>query len=975
MSGDADSDDVVTTDASDEAEQVPNRATLVDQVHNLLPAQSNLSHEDIGAALDILEPMVPRHDQASDGLATSWDELSEFAQTFLELPVGTPGLEALKELVLAANGALRTVPAPSQAAIHAHHLKARGAYDDDTLITGTDNKSVGRDWDSDASALVVDLQTVAVVESGDHGAVTLVKSTVEAAPWPEGTRLYRAPYAPQTAPDSSRPYRIRTSLGTWWVAGDVVAELVANDPARKPGAQFLLLGSQDLDLSRAVATAAGTPVWSATGTATLHTNDTSGTSHPVRVRTAAGDRPVGQWAVSLPNLSPPLGTSEELSGQYLYEADGPAQWVRDADVVTFSIVNSVTHEPIGRASFTAGEMEPRQAPFALMTSMRESFTYHPAYEQTVLVAKEATPWTSLPPGSAVYVFAGHHDRYGRFWWVVRSGDKVVLMWGKPESAAGYLKRRPSLEQMRQQTPGHSPHLLVLHCAAGGVPVGSMAQGTTPSAQILANETGYPVYASTTRVASMNEPPLLMTFATNRGELEGWKEFRPEPADAALEDLARAMDLHTGKGPAPAEAKATAKRLTVVLRQVFGPSAEDDAVLLAGIGALERLRRADALLANAGPFTLSFLKYASEALRQAENQQTSLKTADTTDSTAAPRTLLQKAAQWLSSATVDGSRREPPLSDYLHMPHVQNMPAPLPYYDVGMVLAPMDLGRTMAAPADHFGTNAERHTVAYWSMVHAALAIDAYGGPTDDLVRAVLHLPPDQPVTPHLKRMLTQRVAQSLAANRNGTDPAAWAAENLVRVGALLSRSHTFVNTRGGRGINLTKNPITRLDPGRSGEANILVATSRANAVETTWRNGSLILLPFEEIAELIDIDLQTSAIDPWIPVLLILSGDSAGQQTLAQAIADRTGRLVYLPSRELTVSNADADGISHVEPGDTVTWLETAPYRPRFASPPLSLPTSTATNPTGAEATSTGAAGTVQEAASLRAEPQGDEER
>ncbi|WP_217145578.1 lonely Cys domain-containing protein, partial [Streptomyces sp. AC627_RSS907] len=613
------------------------QATLVDQMYNLLHSQqSPLSHEDIRTALDILEPMVPRHDKSAENRAPSLDELSEFARTFLALPTGTLPDEAIGELILAANEAQRMGRADSQTALLAHYLQTQEAYGNISQIIGTDRHTVvGRDWSLARVRTGWDLSTVAVRHHSANGSVPEIRESA-LAPWPADTFVYYSLTSKTGGEDGPEQYRIRTKKSTHWVTADVLAELIAHDPAHFANnapspddapRRILLLGPEDLDTARAVATATDRIVWSATGPTALHTDQTNGTTilRPVLVDDRPGGKLLGAWAVSPPGL--PLASAKNF--QVLYESNGTAHKVPDKHVITRPIIDPKTHKSFGRTSHSLTELVSRSRAYFRLPSQQSFYLDDPAYGGRRAVGSAATPWAKRKEGSELqeqprmYVFAGHGNEFGQIWWLARVNGEVKRLYGSPRSAGEYLKRRPSLNSLRKQAraQGGDVHVLAMCCHAGMVPHGTLdaVAGGSP-AQIMANETGTPVYAAHTSVGTYHSGKLQIAVEAS-GEFPRWVEYRPEPVTEALQALAAAMGLHTRPStPLPPDTADTALRLIRALRLVFGPTAENDPTLVEGIGALERLRQANDSLTRPYPdhsplpFTLPFLKYATEAAR-------------------------------------------------------------------------------------------------------------------------------------------------------------------------------------------------------------------------------------------------------------------------------------------------------------------------------------------------------------------------
>ncbi|MCL7429419.1 lonely Cys domain-containing protein [Streptomyces sp. YS415] len=903
----------------------------------LLPEQAHMSPRDVETVLDILARLLPPGPDGSEGIQ-SLAALDDFARDVLGLPPQQDLDDLRREAVLVVHEAHDAKRTGSLAALVAHRLGAAGAYAADTLVTdGPNGTPLGRDWAGKTPLKDLDPSTIAVLRPPATGRPTESVDTVEPAPWPDGTFLYRLP----TASPDTKLYQVWIARRAYRVSADVIAELVAHDPQRPGGTEqhLILLGPQGLGLARTVATAAGQPAWSTTGTGNTYTH--AGTTRLVRVDTAPGDKPLGQWAVSPPGLAP-----ESDGSQDLHDEKGKVIRVRDEDLISQPLIDPVTHQSVGRAFHSDKEMVTREA-MGSFPAARTSYHLDPAYTASaVLVKREPTAWAGLPTGTEIYVASGHGDQYGRIEWLARVQGEVRRLWGTAASAGQYLRRRPSLVRMRREAAkkGRQTPVLAAFCWLGSVPLGTLdAAASGPSAQVMADNSEGPLFAGSSEVGSFDvndagHEDAPATWLTSRGQLAPWEHYQPLPTGKALAKTARDMGLLAATEPLNDDVASVTGRLVRVLRQTVGPDAEGDSVLVKGIGALERLRRADPALAVHGPFTLGFLWYAATEFRGARGPRAGDLGADDY------RALIEQAARWADQAAADPSSPTE-LTGYLPLPLVT---APLVFLrprsnDVDTILTNVDadLGRRLDVPDD--GSAAERYALAYWSLVRAQWAVTAHGGPSADLVNKVLHRGSSRAdVDKKALRLLYIRAAQRFASGRGGTDPAAWAAEDLRESVGLLDESHTFTLKDGGDGLNLTGIPLTKLDAGKP-TGYFLVAEVAADGVKAQRPDGSPLLLSFDEVAELLDTHLHLTGTDMPVPVVLAVTGDPVARQTLAQAIADRTGHLVRKPVHRagLAVSRDGTGGSPYLvkadEPGrpaSGVKWRTVAPHRPQFAARP-----------------------------------------
>ncbi|MEU9381360.1 lonely Cys domain-containing protein [Streptomyces sp. NPDC048279] len=505
-----------------------------------------------------------------------------------------------------------------------------------------EGRFVGRDLTGRYTGAVVDLRTVSVAVHAAGGGMEAVPDSTEPAPWPRNAYLVVADGGPTRVV-------LRTADGhEYRVDYRVVAELLKHDPEHSPDAPIVWAVDRagDLDQTgvRSAADALGVPSWAADGIVRMLAGP-DGASSPARVHSQNGAMPLGQWTVSAPGLMPPDEDSDE-PGQWLYEEDGTRHWVLDHDLITRTIPHHESHESTGR-SFHAGAEWAGKRETRSRHLLEATGTVH-GYEtdgEFIRTGEGPKPWVGMPRETQIYVFTGHGDKYGRTWWRAWVGDDPVDLWSPASTAGQYLRRRPSLARMRARASAGRPVVvLAMRCETASLPVWATdpLSGTEP-AQEYANHSGVRVLAPTWEVstAGVRGSRSGLEFRLElgpQGEPGRWIEFRPEPGGERLARLAWDMGLPTGPGRQANDMLGWhTLRLVRALRRVFGPQAEEDVGLVRGIGALERLRRADPVLAAAGPFTMAFFDLAARELlgRSA---------ADKMDP-AAYRNLLRRAEAW------------------------------------------------------------------------------------------------------------------------------------------------------------------------------------------------------------------------------------------------------------------------------------------------------------------------------------------
>ncbi|MEU9380743.1 lonely Cys domain-containing protein, partial [Streptomyces sp. NPDC048279] len=795
--------------------------------------------------------------------------------------------------------------ADSLAALEALHLEQEGAYDRSTALAGPDGRIVGRNW-SGARVGKVDLGIVSVATGTPDGAVTVEPGSTAPAPWLRRANdddvrgseaLGQAAYACFTGGVRNRRITVTVNGRGHLLDTRVLAELVAHDPDRATGAPVVYgssyPGRRGLELARAMAEGSRATVWSSSGDLVLIPGDIPGGSlHLARIRQQSASTP-GRWTASPPGLE--AREEQDPAGLSLYDRSGRRIPVAEADVQSHTLVGT-DHQSAGVALFSTEEWPRREVRVGDVSALTQYVHLLPAGRTTG--SPKPLPWTALPSGQPVYTVIGHGS--GQHLAVnVTTGDgpgQTRVMGADAHQVLGILRRRPSLARLDERHPGGEKAVLPL-LACGGPKRGIDPLETVPLAQKLATLDNRVVFAAPTRVKASNARTLSLVVGP-RGEIHDWIRFRPEPVDGALDDLARTMGLHAGTEAAPQAVRDQALRLVRALRRVFGPDADSDLELVAGTGALERLRQADPVFAGTGPFTMEFLGHAAGQ----RPPQPGL--VDPAADTGPFRTLLAQASKWAQAAPGTGLT--------LHLP-LRQVSAAAAEWSEGEARETL-ARRILHRDADQLLREGD-YARAFWSLVAAHGALDGRT-PAElaALAAGVLHLDGGSRARRVPGAGLRLRIAQAIAADRRDVNPAAWAAYDLGRRG-YPARGTELRDANGTRvGQNLTAQPVGFLDPTRVRispkdgadslaaapwpKDSFTVVVTGGKAHVSLHRRGTPDLhVPFDEVAELLAEHRDLAGTNPVREITLIFSPAGPDARRLAQAVADATGRAVWVPMR------------------------------------------------------------------------------
>ncbi|MFI0508393.1 hypothetical protein ACH3Y9_04920 [Streptomyces sp. WSLK1-5] len=240
----------------------------------------------------------------------------------------------------------------------------------------------------------------------------------------------------------------------------------------------------------------------------------------------------------------------------------------------------------GQATFTPADWARRERRYPTVTATTDYADHRP--RRGVLVGgPKDVPWKNRK----VSFFAAHGkptrvelalDRPHMNGRPHRDGAHTVTVSGR--ELGRYLVRWGGLG------PAGEP-VVLYSCSTGASPT----HGGLPVAQHVANVTGRPVYAPTTKVGTALDgsgrvrPILDVESETGEVVAGRWRLFLPEPSGTELAGLARAAGQHRGDGaPDPWVTRRTLQFVRT-LRGTTGLHTGADPELLRGIGSLERLR--------------------------------------------------------------------------------------------------------------------------------------------------------------------------------------------------------------------------------------------------------------------------------------------------------------------------------------------------------------------------------------------------
>ncbi|MFD8266027.1 lonely Cys domain-containing protein, partial [Streptomyces althioticus] len=702
----------------------------------------------------------------------------------------------------AARGALvrlMTVPASagvtSLDALSAQYLAHRGVFHPDFRLTDAQGRPRGRNWTGRALPSDFDAGSTGRVRRTPDGTTT--DDGAEDAPW-------------RPLPGDPDPYIVLASgrdgavvvrgLGgfTRSVPAEVLRELLAldQDLANRPDAVLLHVerpGAAPSDLPRALADRLGREVWAATGRAAIgHLPSAPGRSM-LLLLDEEGRTTRGQWLASTPAApdTPPGGTADDRVTALSVAHDGHRS--------TGYISMDLAQEADGGWSRTLEHS--RLGSVTSYTYLRSGYD-HGSTPATL-------PWVEL--GLPTPYFPNNHGAPGAVMWHTPQGPRE----DDGPRFARTLARRRSLTSL---APGHPVVPLICYAAArpgiGGV-LGGDVSGPLPfvpdplavvaTGQHMANETGRTVFATvlanSVGPARYNDPETYINLVTDaRGRAHRWVMFRPEPAGEALDRRARAAGLHTGTDPAPDAVRERTLRLVRALREIFGPTVDENAeypALLRGMGALDLMHEADPALNRDGArrFTLDLYEQILARHRSAALTSGPVPPVTPDDH----RRLLTEAA-----GRLDNGQRGP-LSDWLALPHLAHLLAGLAASPQREHLARQVLGLDATAPVGE--TEWSRLLWASFKVAMVTSRVDRGA-----FAAAVLHMPAPDPAR------FGEAVTVARQAAAVGRDPRRiheLAAHHLEQRGAL-APERLLKNADGtawGRTLDGTDRPQGTFDPG------------------------------------------------------------------------------------------------------------------------------------------------------------------
>ncbi|WP_028810022.1 hypothetical protein [Streptomyces sp. 351MFTsu5.1] len=258
----------------------------------------------------------------------------------------------------------------------------------------------------------------------------------------------------------------------------------------------------------------------------------------------------------------------------------------DGDIPDSAVNGYGLGEARGQASFTPADWSRRERRYPTVTTADDYADHRP--QRGVLVGgPKDVPWKN----KKVSFFAAHgkptrvelalDQRYkeGR---PQEDGVHTVTVSGR--ELGRYMVRWGGLG------PDGEP-IVLYSCSTGASPT----HGGLPVAQHVANVTGRPVYAPTTKVGTALDgsgrvrPILDVESETGEVEPGRWRLFLPEPSGPDLTALARAAGQHEGDGAPDSFAALRTLQFVRTLRGTTGLDTGSDPELLRGLGALEALR--------------------------------------------------------------------------------------------------------------------------------------------------------------------------------------------------------------------------------------------------------------------------------------------------------------------------------------------------------------------------------------------------
>ncbi|MER6961723.1 lonely Cys domain-containing protein, partial [Streptomyces sp. NPDC000618] len=806
-------------------------------------------------------PRAPAPKPVRDALARLWSQdpvygrhpldrnaQDTMARQLLHLPADAKVDDAVRaELTTLVLDAVDKGHAGNLAALGAHHFRTAGSATADRPVTLNGKKGPGRNWTSDPSA---DLDTTRVVSHVMGQPVP----TADKAPW-HGVPL-------TLLGETGGPAGVHVPWpggGHRWMSAAEVAEYLVVEAKGLPADVEILLawpnsGDGGLHLARLVAHLTGRTVWVNSGPLTAYAppGATAKPGGPV-VLTAFGGpgQPIGDWF--------PVRPDEWRDPR---PDDVPEWW--EAHWATRTIVTA-DHQQTGRSAFPPNDPN--------LESIYRDLRRLPDYSGRAHfnpVTRELVGPVESPPTAKLFHYS--HGGPGTYEVPLDNGSVITV---SAEEYAGALSRRPSVRALgdasaKQVAQGGPPlEMFVGSCFTGtgsNLPGGKAWTRSGAPAPFVRDElrtlSGAEHVANRTRlIIDNNGNRTSLTVGRGgriyhgletdvRGRPGQRRKAWPEPLPDQLADRARTAGLYTDPGKVSPDLDA-ARRLNRALRTVFGDDVDTRAehpTLLAEIGALELLRRADTRLSRAAPhFTMELLKRVVHADRQkrltkrvvhADRQKrtgtapSALTESDFRHTLSRALTVVKQAAADTAAAAAAGLAPPPApkLSDFVELPLILGVARTHGQPTESELRSVLVLDQDAVPKL----TSADRSEY-FWTQVRAQ---EVYERQPDvpAFEARILHLAQPDP-----QRSVVARwsVARALATGRDAFDVDALAAANLEFQG--LRGAKTLIKGVGGP----TGRNHTGLDPARRVNLDKWLVPSAPGAtalraVDTPWGPTALL---------------------------------------------------------------------------------------------------------------------------------------
>ncbi|MGA5441553.1 lonely Cys domain-containing protein, partial [Streptomyces griseoincarnatus] len=867
----------------------------------------------------------------------------------------------------------------------AFYLSGQGLFGPRTRLRAADGTFRGRNWTGLRGRLADSAARERVPGSNT--------TTPSPLPWPSTTE----PFLFGTAHGSFWGTTLALPDGTRYdLSAAVFSELVAMDPdlaAAAPDTQVALVfpkaGAQGLELPRMTSFHSGRTVWAHTGRMALVADpQQTGSLHIEVSDPRQSELPLGTWVRSEPD-DWDASDRPGMGGDYVNTVDHQSFWMKDLESVTLVLDG----RPVGRMMMTPSDQ-----------AKREESSRH---------VVRATEWNDIDPVTIKSLGAPHpvpwKGRRPYVLWIHGSPGvgNAVAMNGAGADLTGsetvrYLKRRPSIRRLGRDEP-----IVVRACEISALPGGQPGGvsdetpfvrdpwGTVSWLQELSTGLDRVAFGPSRVHVSRGGPnPWAGVYTTALGEPGTYDEARPDPRPEQLDYLSRTAGVY-GLITDAQDRRATTLRLVRGLRDTFGARVEDDPggsyrALLAGLGALEAMRRADAAYAQDGPLGRDLLDRITRAhLGRTPPPHTRPAPVDLADI----RTTLSAARKALRTDPSAG------LSSFVTLPAVERARELLAGgAQDARIRQVLNLHPASALTEDH-------RLEALWATVEAVEALDGHPD-TESLARRVLHLPQYETVDLAADgAALLWTAAEAAAAGRDVHDPVALAAHHLARHAAL--GPDTLLTSQTGLpvGWNLTTTSrsdqfdtslYTVTDPAtgtRSSHyppwhdpADLFVLAvdpgTEPGTVTVPWPGRTSRSVPYDDFAELLRTDPRLRQKHPYSARVVLVGLGQRGTRKLADILSARRalGRTVLTARHPVGLGFSVSRNSHHLalitsDPDRDRDWKyhapEALPPRPAApaAAPPPAAPrpavTSSAPRPAGRD----GAAVSTAAPADVRSTP------